>query len=74
MTKIAELQLRKEVSYLKSEVGKLRSAVISLIGEDPEGVYNPQFVNETLRIVSNAKPAGIFKGKENFLAEFYSKR
>ena len=73
MTKIAELQLRNEVSYLKSEVGKLRSAVISLIGEDPEGVYNPQFVNETLRIVSNAKAAGIFKDKASFLKKLYDK-
>ena len=36
--------LEKQVSELKQEVRLLRSAVIGIVGKDPEGEYRPEFV------------------------------
>ena len=33
----------------KQEIALLRSAVISLIGQDPEGEYRPEFVEKIFR-------------------------
>lgn len=51
---------------IKQELTQLRSAVISLIGEDPEGVYRPEFVAETLAALAH-KPEFTFSTPEKFL-------
>ena len=53
---------------LRQEVALLRSAVIGLIGEDPEGKYRPEFVRSTLAALRR-KPTHRFSSPENFLKE-----
>jgi hypothetical protein len=59
-------ELQKDVENLTEEVALLRSAVIGLIGEDPEGEYLPEFVEEVLRL-SKEEPLYEFKDSESFL-------
>ena len=51
---------------LKQEVTLLRSAIISLIGKDPEGAYRPEFVEETFAALSD-KPEFTFTSAKQFL-------
>ena len=56
------------VQALQKEVSVLRSAVISIIGQDNEGVYRPEFVKEILEAATET-PQYRFLGKESFLAD-----
>lgn len=61
-----------EITELKKEVHRLRSAMIGLVGEDEEGEYNPFFVKKILKAVQ--EPAKfIFKDKKSFLAHIKKK-
>ena len=46
----------------------LRSAVIGLLGEDEEGQYRPEFVEEILKS-SKEKPTHTYKGPGSFLKQ-----
>jgi len=56
------------VQELQKEVSLLRSAVISIIGRDDEGAYNPKFVKEILEAAIET-PYYRFRGKDSFLAD-----
>lgn len=64
MNKITSTNMRK----LQKELLRLRSAVISIIGKDEEGVYHPEFVKEILHAAEET-PAYRFRGKNSFLAD-----
>lgn len=53
---------------LKNELSLMRSLVISVIGEDNEGKYNPRFVDEMLATV-NELPTKRFTNKAAFLRQ-----
>ncbi len=53
---------------LKSDVGLLRSAIVSILGEDDEGQYNTKFVKQILKTTKD-KPAHSFHNTKSFLAE-----
>jgi hypothetical protein len=67
MATITATQLHKEVATLKQEIQLIRSFLISLSGNDPEGSYNPKFVKE-IRAALSEKPTYIFKDAQSFLA------
>ena len=52
--------------YLKQEISLLRSAVISIIGEDEEGVYRPELVKQILNAATEI-PEYRFRSKDSFL-------
>lgn len=56
------------VQELQREVSILRSAIISIIGEDDEGAYRPEFVKEILDAATET-PQYRFRGKDSFLAD-----
>ena len=64
-------KLNTELVDLKREVRSLRSLVISLVGEDKEGRYRPEFVREILR-AARQQPERLFKDARTFLAELRS--
>lgn len=41
----------KDVRELKREVRSLRSLIISMVGEDKEGNYHPEFVRDLLESI-----------------------
>ena len=51
---------------LQQEVSLLRSAVIGLIGEDPEGRYRPEFVESTFAALKR-QPTRRFVSAKQFL-------
>ena len=53
---------------LRQEITLLRSAVIGLIGEDPEGRYRPEFVREVFEDLKR-KPTRVFSTPEQFLKD-----
>lgn len=53
---------------LQQEVDILRSAIISVIGKDDEGDYNPQFVKDIFKAIGE-KPTRSFKDAASFLNE-----
>ena len=53
---------------IKQEITLLRSAVISIIGRDPEGEYRPAFVKSTLVALAQ-KPTKKFVSQKQFLAD-----
>ena len=46
----------------------MRSAVIGIIGKDPEGEYRPEFVREVFRDLKR-KPTRAFTTPERFLED-----
>ncbi|MDP3645513.1 MAG: hypothetical protein Q8R25_00290 [bacterium] len=52
---------------LQQEVALLRSAVISLVGKDPEGEYRPDFVESTFAALRR-KSTKHFISAQQFLA------
>jgi len=57
-----------ELKILKQEIGLLRSCVISMLGEDNEGAYNPKFVQEMLK-AAKERPTNSFRNGKSFLEE-----
>ena len=57
----------RELNTLRSEVRRLRSVVIGLLGEDSEGTYNPAFVAKILK-ASHEAPSHTFRNAKTFLA------
>ncbi len=56
----------KQLEVLQQKVEMLRSFVISTIGKDKEGEYNPDFVRRILK-ASKEKPQYEFKDSTSFL-------
>lgn len=56
----------KRTTKLEKEVGRLRSALVSLIGEDHEGAYRPQLVRKLLKEASET-PTKTFTSPNAFL-------
>lgn len=61
-------QIDIELENLKQQVQFLHSFLISLIGEDKEGKYNPKFVKEILESVREI-PSLSFQNVKTFLKE-----
>ncbi len=59
---------KRTLADLEHEVMLLRSAVIGLLGEDEEGQYRPEFVEEILKS-SKEKPTHTYKGPGSFLKQ-----
>ncbi|MDP3645590.1 MAG: hypothetical protein Q8R25_00685 [bacterium] len=53
---------------LQQEVTLLRSAVISIVGKDPEGEYRPEFVESTFAAMRE-KATKRFESPKQFLAD-----
>ena len=51
---------------IQKEINLLKSFAISILGNDKEGNYNPNFIKETLKATSE-RPSHSFKNKEDFL-------
>ncbi|MBU4332506.1 hypothetical protein KKD19_04840 [Patescibacteria group bacterium] len=65
MLKVKTLEKKRTLS-LSREVELLRSVVIGWVGRDPEGEYNPEFVQEIFESASD-EPIYSFQGKNSFL-------
>lgn len=61
----------QSIKNLKSEVNLLRSFIISIIGEDKEGNYNPRFTEEILK-AAEEKPTNSFHNSKSFLKQLRS--
>ena len=59
---------RASFERMDQDVKQLRSLFISLIGEDAEGKYCPEFVQRVVKS-SKEKPTHQFRGSASFLAE-----
>ena len=71
---ISEHEVKKlsaEVETLRQEVALLRSSLISVIGEDPEGDYHPSIVRELLGAASE-KATYEFTGDGSLLSQLKS--
>lgn len=53
---------------VEQELKLLRSLAISIVGEDTEGTYRPEFVRRALR-AANKKPLRTFRSEKQFLEE-----
>jgi len=60
--------LEKRTKKLAKEVDLLRSFVIGQMGRDPEGEYNPKFVEEMLKAAADNKIEHKFTTKKSLLA------
>lgn len=58
---------------LAQEVGLLRSFVIGMAGQDKEGMYKPEFIEDTLRISESAPPCREFLSPTDFLRRIRSR-
>jgi hypothetical protein len=61
-------KLTKEIEQLEQEMRQLRSLAISIVGEDPEGKYRPEFISEILK-ASQEKTDKTFSSKKQFLLD-----
>lgn len=59
---------KNELESLREEVTLLRSVIISILGEDREGKYRPNFVRTILK-ASKEKPNREFTDAKSFLQE-----
>lgn len=57
-----------KLNKLKQEVFTLRSFLISIVGEDKEGNYRPEFVKEIIK-AAKEKPDLVFVDRHSFFAE-----
>ncbi len=66
--KIDRQPTMKDVRELKREVRSLRSFIISMVGEDKEGNYRPEFIKEILTSTEE-KPAYRYTGTGSLLKQ-----
>ena len=59
------------ISEMQRQITSLRSAVISIIGEDKEGKYRRGFVKDTL-MASREKPVFSFQNKDGLLKQIHN--
>jgi len=58
---------------LTDEIRQVKSLLISFIGTDPEGEYNPLFVKHAIA-ASREKPTRLFRNPTQFLKELKRKK
>lgn len=58
--------LKQSLVKLYQEVSSLRSGLISLLGEDPEGKYRPEFAAKVFA-AARQRPTKRFSSKKRFL-------
>ena len=59
--------IERQINNLNRQMVMLRSVVISVIGEkDPEGEYNPEFVNKILKLANKKQKAVKFTNSTDF--------
>ena len=51
--RIKHLPTMRDVQQIKREVRSLRSFFISMVGEDPEGNYKPEFVKKMRKSIDD---------------------
>jgi hypothetical protein len=66
-------KLTSEVETLKQEVGLLRSLLISVVGEDPEGEYRSSIVRELMEAAIET-PLHEYAGSGSLLAQLKNVR
>ena len=64
--------LHKKTRELEMEMELLRSFMIGQFGRDPEGEYNPKFIEKILK-AAKEKPKYEFKNVDSFLKQIRSK-
>ena len=68
MLKISTQTYKKQtLKTVANEVSMLRSFFIGAAGQDTEGAYRPEFVENILRVSANAVPRREFVGTGDFL-------
>lgn len=65
-TRNGRTAVQRKLLALGREVRALRSVLMSVIGEDPEGSYQPTFVKKMLKAAEEI-PTKRFKGARDFL-------
>lgn len=68
MRTVAKQDRQDRLRSLEREVARYRSFIISLAGEDAEGVYRPEFVVRLLA-AANERPTKAFRNASRFLSE-----
>lgn len=68
MTQATKEKLGNEIKNLRKEIELIRSAIISVLGKDKEGIYNPKFVKEILA-AAKEKHGYVFTNAKSFLAK-----
>lgn len=58
----------QSLSILQQEIEMLRSLVISTVGRDKEGDYNPSFIKKVI-MASKEKAAYCFEDEKSFLKQ-----
>lgn len=58
----------QNLSTLQQEIEMLRSLVISTVGRDKEGDYNPSFIKKVM-VASKEKATYRFEDKKSFLKQ-----
>lgn len=61
-------KINNEIKILKKEIELIRSAVISVLGRDKEGAYNPKFIKEIL-VAAKENPSHVFTNAKSFLTK-----
>lgn len=65
--------IERELQRLRREVSLLRGGLISVLGEDPEGEYRPEFIVELLGAAEET-PTYRFTNSQGFLRALRSSR
>lgn len=63
---VRKIPRQSGLATLEREVRLLRSAVVGLIAQDPEGAYRPEFVRRMLG-APKGKTSEVFKDAKTFL-------
>lgn len=71
-TRVMKRQKAPTLKNLAQEVSLLRSLVIGMAGRDKEGMYKPEFIEDTLRISESALPYREFLSPVDFLRRIRS--
>ena len=59
--------LERKINNMSSELARMRSLFISVIGQDNEGEYRPEFVEEILKIADQKQSGVEFTSAGDFL-------
>lgn len=70
---VKKLQRSPTLKNLAREVSLLRSLVIGMAGRDKEGMYKPEFIEDTLRISESTLPHREFLSPVDFLRRIRSR-
>ena len=68
LEKNKHLSTIREVKKIKRDIRSLRSFFISMVGEDPEGNYKPQFIEKMIKAMDD-KPLYAYTGSGSLLKQ-----